>query len=229
MRIAAIVVLLAACGAPAHSARWSEGSIAGLARDHDSGDPIARALIQIRRPGQSRPFSTVSSDRGDYNVPHLRPGRYELLAIFAGQPVGVRNIDVRAGEATVVDLAFTLGRPDRIDLDNADANSAIQHYLPPNLGPTVSVIEGTITDVSTRERVPGAVVTAVTAGNPQGAEQTISDDQGRFRFDPVAPGTYTVSAYYSITGRGQVDVRRSDITVAAAQAVVVPLSIEMVR
>jgi hypothetical protein len=38
-----------------------------------------------------------------------------------------------------------------------------------------------------------------------------------------------VSAYYSISGRGQIEVRRSGIQVAAAEAVVVPLWIELAK
>lgn len=229
MRIAVFVVLLAACGGARHGAQLTTGTISGLARDHDSGDPVAKALIQVRGKGQIRPFSTVSSDQGLYDMKQLRPGRYELTAVFAGQPVQVTNIDVRANEVTVVDVVFTLGHPDPIQIDYGNAkDSAIDHYTPPHLGATVSIIEGTVTDTSTRERVPGAVVTAVTAGN-ETTEQTISDDHGRFRFDRVPPGTYSVSAYYSISGRGQIEVRRSQIEVAGAQAVVVPLWIEMVR
>jgi hypothetical protein len=38
-----------------------------------------------------------------------------------------------------------------------------------------------------------------------------------------------VSAYYSIGGRAQIEVRRSAITVEGAEAVVVPLWIELGR
>jgi hypothetical protein len=220
-----LVVLLAACGG-AQVRRPSQGSIAGLARDHDSGDAIARAEIRIRPPGAGAPLLTTSNDQGLYDLGHLAPGRYQLSARFAGQPVDVQNIDVRAGETTHVDIVFTLGRPDPVHVDYDARDGAIDRYRPTHLGKTVAIIEGTVNDTSTRERVPGAVVTAV-----QGelTEQTVSDDNGRFRFDGVAPGTYSVSAYYSITGRGQIEVRRSQIDVAGAEAVIVPLWIELVR
>jgi hypothetical protein len=47
-----------------------------------------------------------------------------------------------------------------------------------------------------------------------------------YRFDPVPPGVYVVSAYYSVGNRGQIEVRRSDIEVDAAQGVRVPLWVE---
>ena len=230
-----LVVLLAivcACSASttasrgAH-ARATTGGIAGLARDHDSGDPIAKAEIRI----ESRTFparTTTSSDRGLYDLGHLAPGIYNLTAMFAGQPVIVLNIEVRAGATTMVDVEFTLGRPDPIEVDFANRKSAIERYRPKNLTTSVSIIEGTVNDSATRERVVGAVVTAA-PGDITKTQQTISDDQGRFKFDAIAPGIYTVSAYYSIGGRAQIEVRRSAITVDGAEAVVVPLWIELGR
>lgn len=233
MKLAVVLVvasLAAACGGAPHGGRLRTGAITGLTRDHDSGDPVAKAQIRVRAVGELTPRLTVSSDRGEYAITKLPPGHYQLSALFAGQPIEVSNIDVRAGESTAVDVTFTLGRPDPIRVDYNDPKAAeIDHYRPPHLAATVAIIEGTVMDTATRERVPGAVVTAVTAGNAAGAQQTVSDDSGRFRFDGVRPGTYSVSAYYSVSGRGQIEVRRSEINVAGAEAVVVPLWIEMTR
>jgi hypothetical protein len=107
--------------------------------------------------------------------------------------------------------------------------SAIERYRPPHLAATLAIIEGTVNDTTTNARVAGTVISAVRAEDPEHAHQTVSDEHGRFVFDGVAPGTYVVSAYYSITGRGQFEVRRSEIDVAGAEAVNVPLWIEMVR
>lgn len=231
VRLALLVALLAACGASAiHPvSRPTTGVIAGLARDKDSGDPVAKAEIRVRGQGDLAGRETTSNDHGLYDVDHLPPGSYQLTARFAGQPVDVVNIAVRAGETTYVDIVFTLGRPEPLRVDYGDPKrGAIDRYRPAHLSAVTSIIEGTVNDASTRERVPGAVVTAVMRGLSD-AQQTISDDQGRFRFEPLPPGTYTVSAYYSIGDRGQVEVRRSDIEVAGAEAVIVPLWIETVR
>jgi len=230
VRIVVLVVLLAACGGAQHRARPTTGAIAGLARDHDSGDPVAKAQIRVRATGELQPRLTVSSDRGEFDIRQLPPGHYQLSALFAGQPIEVSNIDVRAGETTTVDVTFTLGRPDPIRVEYNDPKaSVIDRYRPPHLGASVAIIEGTVNDTQTRERVPGAVITAVGGSDPAETQQTITDDRGRFRFDSMRPGTYSVSAYYSITGRGQIEVRRSDIAVVGAEAVVVPLWIELVR
>ncbi len=226
-----LVLILAGCGTTAGQARQSHGrattgTLSGLARDHDSGDPVALADIRLRGHNLDN-LRTLSNDKGTYEIKSLPPGRYQLMAQFAGQPFEVTNIEIRANEVTHVDLVFTLGHPDPIRVDYGDPKqSQIDRYRPHALGESVSVIEGTVNDLSTRERVPGAVITAVMGDR---TEQTVSDDDGRYRFADLRPGTYAISAYYSIGGRGQIEFRRSEISVAGAEAVVVPLWIELVR
>ncbi len=234
VRIALLLLVVAACGGSAatHTSgpRRTTGGIAGLARDHDSGDPVAKAEIRVRATGQFKPLQTVSSDRGLFDIQELRPGKYTLSALFAGQPVEVTNIEVRAGEITMVDVTFTLGRPEPIQYDYNIKGAEIDRYRPKALASKpLALIEGTVNDMSTRLRVPGAVVTAVQDNNVATTQQTVSDDSGRYRFDEVRPGTYAISAYYSIGGRAQIEVRRSGIEVASSEAVVVPLWIEMQR
>jgi protocatechuate 3,4-dioxygenase beta subunit len=209
--------------APLH--RPSEGSIAGLARDRESGEPVAHADIRVRAEGELAPRSTTTNANGGYALSHLSPGRYSLDAEFAGQPIDIEHIDVHAGGTTLVDVTFTLGQPDRVRIDFGDPQmGAIAHYRPRHLGSRDAILEGTLTDTATRAPVAGASVTATAAGTTL---QAVTDDLGRFRFDAVAPGAYTVSAYYSIAGRGQMEVRRSDISVGAGDGVIVPLWVEL--
>jgi hypothetical protein len=189
--------------------------ITGLARDKASGDTLEGAAIQVGT-------HAVTSDKvGLYQVDGLAPGAYTLVARYADQPVTVTNIDVTAGQATYVDIAFTLGEvaPSTYDYRNTRENE-IERFKT-----LIPRIEGTVSDSATRTRVAGAVVTAT--GNE--TLQTVTDDNGRYRFDQLQPGTYAISAYYSIGGRAQIEVRRSDISVAAREGVLVPLYIEMSR
>jgi hypothetical protein len=118
MRIVALLLLVAcAAGARSPAGRSPTGVIAGLARDRDTGDPIAKAEVRIVRDGDTVARIVTSGERGLYDVDRLAPGRYRLSSTFAGQPLEVRNIDVRPGGVTMVDLVFTLGRPDPIDVD----------------------------------------------------------------------------------------------------------------
>lgn len=213
------------CHPPERPRRPTEGAVAGLARDRDSGDPVALAEIELAAP--DKPVrKTTSNDRGIYHIDRVVPGTYLVRALFAGQPIEIRNVVVTPGQASYVDVVFTLGRPEPLRGDYNDRASQIERFRPRDLSPSSSIIEGTVSDAGTRERIAGAVVTAVGAG---GTTQTVTDEHGRYRFESVAPGDYAVSAYYSLGGRAQIEVRRSDISVAGAEAVIVPLWIELDR
>ena len=56
---------------------------------------------------------------------------------------------------------------------------------------------------------------------------TVTDDQGRFRVDNLPPGTYEVSANYTVVRRGQLELRRNNIVVVGGETVVVPLWLEV--
>ncbi|MEO8842353.1 MAG: carboxypeptidase-like regulatory domain-containing protein [Kofleriaceae bacterium] len=226
-----LLFVVAACGStavPSHSPPPAgEGAIVGLARDHDSGDVVAKAQIHIRPQGQIAPLATITNHDGNFGMAHLAPGKYSLTASFGGQNVDVHSIDVTSGAPTVVDVMFTLGQPDPITVEFGDPKeSAIDHYKHGH-----ALIEGTISNRLNHERVVGAVITAVGPGvGPMVPTlQAVSDDQGRYRFDPVPPGIYVVSAYYGIEERGQIEVRRSDIEVPDHEGVIVPLWVETER
>src|SRR5689334_14026520 len=53
VRIVFLILVFAACGGTSHpNSRATTGGIAGLARDHDSGDPVAKAEIRVRASGE---------------------------------------------------------------------------------------------------------------------------------------------------------------------------------
>jgi hypothetical protein len=225
-----LLLIVAGCGAAQHggAARALDGGITGLARDHDSGEAIAKASIHVRAQGQMAATITTTAKDGAFALAHLPPGKYSLSADFAGQQINVDNITIKPGDPTVVDVTFDLGHPDPVTVDFGTAkDSEIDHYHPQH-HTTTALIEGTVNDRASRTRVAGAVVTAIGPGSGPMVPtlQAISDDQGRYRFDPVPPGVYVVSAYYSVGNRGQIEVRRSDIEVDAAQGVRVPLWVE---
>lgn len=221
--IAVCVALLVACGGKGAERPKLKAAILGLARDSHTGEPVAMADLELRGPS---PRTTSTNKYGLYTIDGIAAGTYTLRGVFAGQPIEISKIPVRDGEATYVDLMFTLGDPQPINVVFGDHSAEITRYHPKNIQPSASLIEGTVSDVSTRERVVGAVVTAA---NQSHTEQTISDDHGRYRFENVSPGLYTVSAYYSISGRGQVEVQRNKIEVNATEAVIVPLLIELAK
>jgi hypothetical protein len=222
--------VVAACGAATtvgHGRRSTEGAITGLTRDGDSAEPLGATDVKTLRPNGTT-VAGVSGRDGVYTLDHLPPGRYTVVGAYAGQTVTMTNVAVDVGEATYVDLTFTPSRPVPYTIDYSDPRlSAITKYHRDD-GPTL--IEGTVADSGSRHRIPGAVVTAFgPSGQYADTLQTITDDNGRFRFAPVPVGVYVVSAYYSVGGRGQIEVRRSDIHVDAGDDVNVPLFIETTR
>ena len=231
MKLIAVLVALAACGSTQHPVPGPKGgSIAGVARDHDSGEPVAKATIVVRPEGVLAKARTVTTDaKGNYSVPDLPEGTYSLSASFAGQPISVEHITVARAHPATVDLTFTLGRPDAVQVDFGNAKEgAIDRYHPSHHSPATGVIEGTVVESGTRTRVAGAVVTA-TQGPGLDALTAVTDDEGRYKFDDVPPGQYEVSAYYSIAGRGQIEMRRSGIAVAGGEGVIVPIWIEVAK
>jgi hypothetical protein len=228
--IAVCCALLVACGGkggdttPGNRAKL-KAAILGLARDSHTGEPVAMAEIEIKGPNVRK---TSTNKSGLYTIDGLAAGTYSLKGVFAGQPIRVTKIDVRDGEAVYVDLMFTLGDPQPIFIVYGDKSAEITRYRPKSIQPSAIIIEGTVSDLATRERVVGAVVTAVytDAAKQLHTEQTITDDHGRYRFENIPPGAYTISAYYSIGGRAQVEMQRG-VDVVATEAVIVPLVIEL--
>ena len=215
-------------GCHAHpSARNHNGTINGLARDHDSGDPIAEAEIRVKIPGQLTPMSGKTSEHGLFTITDVPPGQYSVIAAFAGQTVEVDKVPVSTGDVTTVDLVFRLGETEPLTTVFGDPSAgAIDHYHPKHGRADVGIIEGTMTDSTSRVRVPGAVITA-TSPVMSDAVQAVSDEQGRFKFENLAPGVYALSAYYSVTAHGQIEVQRNGLQVVAGQALVVPLWVEL--
>jgi hypothetical protein len=230
--VAMCVVLLVACGGKGGEGTTNraklKAAVLGLARDTHTGEPVAMAEIELHGPAVGHGRKTHTNKSGLYTIDGLDRGTYTLRAVFAGQPIEITKIPVRDGEATYIDIMFTLGDPQPINVVFGDKSAEITRYRPKNIQPSAIVIEGTVSDLQTHERVVGAVVTAVytDAAKNLKTEQTITDEHGRYRFENIPPGAYTVSAYYSISGRAQVEMQRG-VDVNASEAVIVPLVIEL--
>jgi hypothetical protein len=240
-RFAVAAVALAGCHAqvrPATGTAATNGAVVGLVRDGGTGEPIIQAELRLRADAQrAGGVATRSGRAGLYNFDYVRPGRYRLIASFAGHVVEINNIEVAPDRIATVDVTFPLGgvvvaglprggvAPLLVNYNPHD--ETIGRYRPPHANPATGLIEGTVTDTETRERVPGAVITALGGAGTTDARQTVTDDHGRFVFPDLPPGTYAVSAYYSMAKRGQIEVLRSNLDVQGGEAVVVPLWVEL--
>ena len=226
--VGAMALASGACHPTPRPARTT-GSIIGLVRDSASGEPIALAELNLHADGElTRHARTTSTREGLYDFDHLRPGRYSITAYFAGDAVEISNITVIAGRVVPVDVAFELGRAEPLIVDYGNAkDGAIARYTPKHANPKTGLIEGTVSDSATRERVPGAVVTALGGESETETRQAVTDDRGRFVFPDLPPGVYAISAYYTISRRGQIEVLRNSLDVHGGEAVIVPLWVEL--
>jgi hypothetical protein len=228
VRAALIVVLVvaAACHHAGGPPAPTTGTIGGKIRDQDTGTEIVNATIAIQREGTLRPTTAQSSIDGRYELARLPPGRYDVVATYAGVTIDVHGVALAAGRTVDVDLDLPLGRPEARTLEFGDPREdEIHHYRLPRADAAVGIIEGTVTETSTRERVAGAVVTASSPAMAQAA-QAVTDDHGRFELAGLPPGEYSVSAYYTVARHGTIQVEHNRVPVRGGEAAVVPLLVE---
>jgi hypothetical protein len=214
------LVSLAACMSSARP-HPIDGAIGGLTRDRDSGYALGYVTLRLRGTSHVE----TSTREGLFGFDHLADGRYTIDAQYGDKHMTIKNVDVSRGDVTIVEVDIGDGPSERDYVDDV-LDLRIDHFTPTGHDPATGVIDGTITDAKTRQRIGGATITAVAGGITL---QAISDDAGRYHFDPVTPGTYSISAYYAVSGHGQIEVRRSAIAVEAGHGVRVPLWIETQR
>jgi hypothetical protein len=134
-----LVLLAVGCAGtphPHHNHDRSVGMISGVARDSETGEPIAHADVRVRLEGSRAGRDTTSAATGNYSLVRLPPGHYSLTAEFAGQPIDIAHIPVRGDETTLVDLTFTPGQPAHVRVDFGGPESGnIAHYRPSHVAP----------------------------------------------------------------------------------------------
>ena len=102
-RPAAIVIAAACavlCSAPGALAQSGQGSIEGTVRD-GSGAVLPGVTVTATSGESGRSRSVVSDSRGEYLVPRLDPGQYEVQAILPGFRTDPSNVTVGAGSASL--------------------------------------------------------------------------------------------------------------------------------
>ncbi len=221
-----MLTLVVACRHAAGPPAPTTGGIGGVMRDRYTGEVVTGTVTAHDEDGFDVLTVKVDAD-GGYLIEGLKPGSYGLVVEILGGPLQFEGVPVAPGHVTAFDLPIDRGAIGSDPGRFADlASDTITDYAPPDLAPGAARIEGTVTDSVTRERVAGAIVTTT---HPASGETltAVSDDGGRFQFDELPPGTYTLSAFYQVPRRGQIEVRRADVPVAAGRAVVVPMTIEV--
>ena len=225
LRLVVVAILVAGCH-PQPSRAPERGGIAGQVRDRLTGEPVT-ATLTVHDTESFAVDSAHTAPDGGYAITGLQPGVYDMVVVLTGTTLQLTDIPVRAGTVTAFDVPVDVGAVEVPPVAfHQIEGDALRTYQPPGLDPDKARVEGTVTDSISHERVAGAVVVAT---SPDLAEvlTVVSDDRGRFRFPDGPPATYTLSAFYQVARRGQIEVRRSGVEAPPGTAVVVPIFIEM--
>ncbi len=113
-----VLVLLSLGGANAQEFR---GTISGSLTD-STGATVAGAQVTIREVNTGAINKTTSDAQGQYVVPFLPPGTYEITVEMTGFKKAVRSsVTLQSGEHPVLDLALQLGGSQEVVNVSADA------------------------------------------------------------------------------------------------------------
>ena len=163
-----LIVLLCACTA-------SAAVVEGLVLDEESGNPLARTLIELI-PLPGTPANTVSiraGDRGTFSILNVRPGWYVLRTSRRG------FIGAEAGQL----------RPGRPGMPFEIADDRQSHFLQIRMR-RLGAVTGSVLDEN-GVGIPEWPINIYTARKPvQRIAQVKTDDRGMYRIGELEAGTY---------------------------------------
>ncbi len=197
------------------------GTIEGVVLDAVSGGPVSFVDVKAASVAGHRMNDTTGSD-GSFRFTDVPVGTYWVTAIYSGHSVRYRHVTVTAGGSVHLDVPLDPEREDvTLDYGSTAGVVARSPITPVHTGS----IRGLVRDAETREELPGAVV-AATAPVLRDARMAMADDNGSYLLPSLPPGTYTLSVYYHLIDRGNLEIRRTNITVAPGEIKVVDLDLD---
>ena len=103
-----LVLMLASRPVNAH-AQVEQGAVTGTVFD-EAGAVVPGATVTVTRAGTGAPRATVTNGAGQYTVPYLPVGTYEVTATLTGfSGARVTSVSVRVGLTATVDLSLKAG------------------------------------------------------------------------------------------------------------------------
>ena len=131
--MAPLIILTAITPSPA---QVGTASLGGFITDA-TGASVPNAAITLKSVLQKYTRDTISSAGGEYTIPALPPGDYELVVTAAGfQPATKTNIRLSSGQASALDVQLTVaGGSEQITVSEAPpllqtANATLGTTLP---------------------------------------------------------------------------------------------------
>src|ERR1035438_6849017 len=104
-------LLIAMCGISAR-AQYEDGSLVGSIHDA-TGAAVGNAAVTVTNVNTGNIIKIVASGTGDYEVPSLRVGVYNIEATAPGfAPAEARNITVAVAGRQRIDLTLKIGKAD---------------------------------------------------------------------------------------------------------------------
>src|SRR5262245_40227278 len=135
MRIAGLAAIIVGLAHAALAAQEGRGSITGRITD-ETGAVIAGVEIRVTNRDTGAPAATHSNGTGNYTIPYLLPGIYDLTAEIPGfKKVERRHVEVRLGDLLNLDIALQLG--DRAESVTVSAAAPLLESATVSLGQVV--------------------------------------------------------------------------------------------
>jgi fimbrial isopeptide formation D2 family protein/uncharacterized repeat protein (TIGR01451 family) len=172
---------------------WEDTNGDGLQNDGATG--IVGATVNLLNGSGAVINTTTTGADGFYQFTGLIPGDYSVQVLPAGFTASTRNANSNGNEATDSDVNAT-GRSDTFNLESGESEPRVDagFYRGAKLGGTLfEDVNGDGLQGGPGEGgISGRVVELLdSAGNPTG-RTAITDGNGDYLFDNLAPGTYAV-------------------------------------
>ncbi|MGK7865696.1 SdrD B-like domain-containing protein [Falsiroseomonas sp. E2-1-a20] len=164
----------------------------GNGRQDDGATGIAGATVQLLKGATVVGTTTTGAD-GFYEFTGLAPGDYSIQVLPAGFTATQRNQGEEAGDSDVNGT----GRSDSFNLESGEAEARLDagFYRGARLGGTVfEDVDGDgLQDGAGEPGISGRLVTLLDAAGVSTGRTALTDANGNYLFDDLAPGTYSVT------------------------------------
>lgn len=162
------------------------------------GTPLANSQVTFRLERQdshSQPIRKITDDKGEYNYPNQKPGRYRLRAVSPGAGYAILNDLDLAYEPTPKPIEVRLQRGGTLRLTALGTNPANQEMQP--LGGALLSL-GPVLKISAEDRAAGRIarpedtnLQRLYAWSPDGSDAATRDGDGVLELADLPPGNYT--------------------------------------
>jgi len=164
-------------------AQFENGSIVGTVHDH-SGAVVSDATVTVTNIATGVVSTATSKDSGDYEVPNLRVGQYNIVITHAG-----------FADVTATNISVSIGNRQRIDLTLAAA------------GDTQSVtVSGVALQLETETSERGQTITGYQTAALPLVSRNYSDLLGLVAGSRQAPTAATTSSINSLVRAGAYNI-----------------------